>query len=174
MKKLLLLTLTIGIFISCENVNSKKIEPNMEFGGWSGISDDSSKESDLTRELMDYYISNKFEDAAYMMADDGAFYFNSTKVSKEEWVGAAALHHSLFDDISNNKIQPAIVTTATYDNGAVWSQAWFWWTGTGKISGNEIQIPVHHAFRFEDKKIVEVYHFFDPTLLDAEVAASQK
>ena len=45
---------------------------------------------------------------------------------------------------------------------------------TGKITGNEIQIPVHHAFRFENEKIVDVYHFFDPTLLDAELAASQK
>jgi hypothetical protein len=33
---------------------------------------------------------------------------------------------------------------------------------------------VHHAARFENEKIVAVYHFFDPTLLDAEVAASQQ
>ena len=144
----------------------------MEYGGWSGVSSDSSKESMMTRELMDAYIANQFDDAAYMMAEDGAFYFNSAQVSKEEWVAAGALHHSLFDDISNSKIQPAIVTTATYDNGAVWSQAWFWWTATGKTTGTEIQIPVHHAFKFENEKIVEVYHFFDPTLLDAEVAAS--
>jgi predicted ester cyclase len=52
--------------------------------------------------------------------------------------------------------------------------AWFYWTAKGKITGNEIQIPVHHAFRFENEKIVDVYHFFDPTLLDAELAASQK
>ena len=174
MKKLILLTFIFGFLISCETENSKKIEPNMEFGGWSGVTSDSSKESMLTRELMDNYIANKFEDSASLMADDGNFYFNSNKVSKEEWVGAAALHHSLFDDISNSKIQPTNVTTATYDNGSVWSMAWFYWTATGKITGNEIQIPVHHAFRFVDEKIVEVYHFFDPTLLDAELAASQK
>ena len=117
----------------------------MEFGGWSGITDDSSKESMLTRELMDNYTTNKFEQSANLMADDGNFYFNSNKVSKEEWVGAAALHHSLFDDISNSKIQPTNVTTATYDNGSVWSMAWFYWTATGKITGNEIQIPVHQS-----------------------------
>ena len=69
----------------------------------------------------------------YMTVDDGQFFFNSNQVSKEEWLAAGAAHHSLFEDISNSKIQPAIVTTATYDNGAVWSQAWFWWTGTGKV-----------------------------------------
>ena len=123
MKKLILLTFIFGFLISCETENSKKIEPNMEFGGWSGVTSDSSKESMLTRELMDNYIANKFEDSASLMTDDGNFYFNSNKVSKEEWVGAAALHHSLFDDISNSKIQPTNVTTATYDNGSVWSLA---------------------------------------------------
>ena len=117
---------------------------------------------------------SKYIDWVQDGSGEANFYFNSNKVSKEEWVGAAALHHSLFDDISNSKIQPTNVTTATYDNGSVWSLAWFYWTATGKITGNEIQIPVHHAFRFENEKIVDVYHFFDPTLLDAELAASQK
>ena len=159
------------LIISCTGTTEVK-EPNMDYGGWSGVSDDSSVESSLTRELMDNYIANEFEKSGYMIADDGQFFFNSNQVSKEEWLAAGAVHHSLFEDISNSKIQPAIVTTAKYDNGAVWSQAWFWWTGTGKVTGTEIQIPVHHAFRFENEKIVEVYHFFDPTLFDAEVAAS--
>ena len=60
MKKLILLTFIFGFLISCETENSKKIEPNMEFGGWSGVTSDSSKESMLTRELMDNYIANKF------------------------------------------------------------------------------------------------------------------
>ena len=173
MKKLLSITL-IALLLSCESPSPKETAPNMEYGGWSGVASDSNKESMLTRELMDNYIANKFEDSAYLMADDGNFYFNSTKVSKEEWIGAGAMHHSLFDNISNSKIQPPNVTTATYENGSVWSLAWFYWTATGKITGNEIQIPVHHAARFENEKIVAVYHFFDPTLLDAEVAASQQ
>ena len=52
--------------------------------------------------------------------------------------------------------------------------AWFVWTGTGKITGTEVQINVHHAFRFEDEKIVDAYHFFDPTLLNNEMLASAK
>lgn len=170
MKKLIIFLFSL-LIISCTGTTDVK-EPNMDYGGWSGVSDDSSVESNLTRELMDNYIANEFEKSAYMIADDGQFFFNSNQVTKEEWLAAGAAHHSLFEGISNSKIQPAIVTTATYDNGAVWSQAWFWWTGTGKVTGTEIQIPVHHAFRFENEKIVEVYHFFDPTLFDAEVAAS--
>ncbi len=33
----------------------------MDYGGWSGVSDDSSVESNLTRELMANYIANEFE-----------------------------------------------------------------------------------------------------------------
>jgi ketosteroid isomerase-like protein len=148
--------------------------PSMEFGGWSGSVNDSSKESVMTRELMKNYTNNTFDNTASMMADDGSFLFNSDKVSKAEWIGAASVHHQYFDNISNSKIQAPIVTTATYDNGTVWSLTWFWWTGIGKTTGKEVQIPVHHGFRFENDKIVEAYHFFDPTLLNAEIEAATK
>ncbi len=40
MKKLILLTLTLGLFISCETeLIQIKHEPNMEFGGWSGVTE---------------------------------------------------------------------------------------------------------------------------------------
>ena len=78
------------------------------------------------------------------------------------------------NNISNNKIQPVNVTSATFENGSVWSLAWFIWTGTGKVTGTEVQINVHHAFRFKDEKIVDAYHFFDPTLLNNEMLASSK
>ena len=164
-------------FMSCQPVENQKavtVTPNMEFGGWSGTADDHSKEALLTRELMEKYIANKFDDVAYMMSDSGNFFFNTEKVTKAEWLDAASGHHSLFADISNNKIQPVNVTSATFENGSVWSLAWFIWTGTGKLTGTEVQINVHHAFRFKDEKIVDAYHFFDPTLLNNEILASSK
>ena len=44
---------------------------------------------------MDNYIANEFEKSAYMIADDGQFFFNSNQVTKEEWLAAGAAHHSL-------------------------------------------------------------------------------
>ncbi len=172
-----LLNFILFILISCQPVENQEavaVTPNMEFGGWSGTADDHSKEALLTRELMEKYIANKFDDVAYMMSEDGNFFFNTDQVTKAEWLGAASGHHSLFANISNNKIQPANVTSATFENGSVWSMAWFVWTGTGKITGTEVRINVHHAFRFEDEKIVDAYHFFDPTLLNNEILASSK
>ncbi len=40
-------------------------------------------------------------------------------------------------------------------------------------TGNDAKIIVHHGFRFEGDKIVAAYHFFDPTLLDVEIKASE-
>ena len=62
------------LIISCTGTTEVK-EPNMDYGGWSGVSDDSSVESNLTRELMDNYIANEFEKSGYMIADDGQFFF---------------------------------------------------------------------------------------------------
>ena len=45
-------------------------------------------------------------------------------------------------------------------------------TGAQLFSGKEF--ADNKALLFENEKIVDVYHFFDPTLLDAELAASQK
>ena len=173
MKKIILFIFAICV-IGCQQTTQKKSTPNMEYGGFSGTSDDTSKESNMTRELMAFYLNNEFDKAAYMMSDDGAFYFNADKFDKAGWVGAAALHHSLFDSITSSKIQPPIVTTSTYDNGEVWSQAWFWWSGKGKATGTQVDVPVHHAFRFENEHIVAAYHFFDPTLFNAEIQASKE
>ena len=54
------------LIISCTGTTEVK-EPNMDYGGWSGVSDDSSVESSLTRELMDNYIANEFEKSGYMI-----------------------------------------------------------------------------------------------------------
>ena len=41
MKKLLLSLFVLGL-LGCQQPKEQKPEPNMEFGGWSGISDDHS------------------------------------------------------------------------------------------------------------------------------------
>lgn len=162
MKKLLLLGL--GVFISCNQAPT---------GDLSGTLDENSMEVQMTRELMNKYVEGKFDEIAEMISDDSdEFFFNSGKVSKEEWVYAVQGHHELFDDI-NNDSEGINLTSAKYNNGSVWSMTWFQWTGKGKYTGDSVKIPVHHGFRFEDGKIVAAYHFFDPSLLDREVKAAE-
>lgn len=177
MKNLFLL-MTLILIVSCDQTKSgqaaQEKTPNMEYGGWSGTLDDHSKESLMTRELMKKYTEGNFRDIAYMISDDSEeYYFNDVSVDKEGWLSAAEGHHELFDDIANDKVQPINLTTGKYDNGSVWSMAWFIWTGKGKYTGAEVKIYVHHGFKFEEGKIVAAYHFFDPTLFNRELAAAE-
>ena len=84
----------------------------MEFGGWSGISDDHSKESLMAREFNEYYVTNTFQKGASMISDDAdEFFFNNDIVTKQGWLDGASAHHNYFDNISNDKIQPYNLTT---------------------------------------------------------------
>ena len=64
MKKLLVSILVLGL-VSCQLQKEQKSEPNMEFGGWSGIADDHSKESIMAREFNEFYASNNFQKGAW-------------------------------------------------------------------------------------------------------------
>lgn len=142
-------------------------------GNLSGTLNDNSKEVQMTKELMEKYAEGNFREIEAMISDDSdEFYFNTTKVSKEGWLAAAEGHHDLFDNIQNDT-EGINLTSASYNNGTVWSMAWFPWTGKGKYTGTEARILVHHGFRFENEKIVAAYHFFDPSLLDKEIKAAE-
>lgn len=174
MRKILSL-IFVFFLVACQPTIEKKSEPNMEFGGWSGVSDDHSKESLMAREFNELYASNNFQEGAYMISDEAdEFFFNNDKVTKQGWLDGASAHHNYFDNISNNKVQPYNLTTTRYDNGQVWTLCWFIWTGSGKYTGTEAQILVHYGFRWQGDKIVAAYHFFDPTLINNEIAAASK
>ena len=90
MKKILLSLFVLSL-ISCQPPKEQKPSPNMEFGGWSGISDDHSKESIMAREFNEYYVTNTFQKGASMISDDAdEFFFNNDKVTKQGWLDGAS------------------------------------------------------------------------------------
>ena len=60
------------------------------------------------------------------------------------------------------------LTSARYNNGSVWSMAWFQWTGKGKYTGNEVSFPFHISYLWEGDKIIEEVQFFSTDVFDAE------
>lgn len=169
MKNLIFLFSSLLLVFSCVPVENNETA-TINDGQLSGTLNDKADETKMTRELMKAYAENNFRSIEYMISDDVECFFNSDQFDKEGWLSGVSSHFELFDNISNNKNQPINLTTANYNNGTVWSMAWFEWTGTGKYSKDEVSILVHHGFRWEDGKIVEAYHFFDPTALNNEIS----
>ena len=67
----------------------------------------------------------------------------------------------------------AFIQTINYPQYGYVSQAWFTWKGTGKFSGETVEIPCHIGYLWgEDGKIINEWQHSDQTHFNAEVALS--
>ena len=63
-----------------------------------------------------------------------------------------------------------IQTTNYYDEYGYGHNAWFTWKGTGKFSGETVEIPCHIGYLWgEDGKIINEWQHSDQTHFNAEV-----
>ncbi len=53
----------------------------------------------------------------------------------------------------------------------IWSNAWATVKATGRVTGEEITFRMHMDFRTSKGKVVEMLAFYDPSQLNAEIAA---
>ena len=53
----------------------------------------------------------------------------------------------------------------------IWSNAWAIVKATGRVTGEEITFRMHMDFRTSKGKVVEMLAFYDPSQLNAEIAA---
>ncbi len=83
------------------------------------------------------------------------------------------LLHSLYDNIAMTT-KKGNIKTFTRSDGKVASGYWGTWSGKGKFTNQEYKIPLHMVMYWEGDKITHLYRIFDPTALNAEIAASQK
>jgi hypothetical protein len=89
------------------------------------------------------------------------------------FIQGEVLLHSLYDNIAmtTNK---GDIKTFTRSDGKMASGYWGIWSGKGKFTNQEYKIPLHMVVYWEGDKITHLYRIFDPSALNAEVAASQK
>jgi hypothetical protein len=66
------------------------------------------------------------------------------------------------------------IKTFTRSDGKMASGYWGIWSGKGKFTNQEYKIPLHMVVYWEGDKITHLYRIFDPSALNAEIAASQK
>ena len=81
------------------------------------------------------------------------------------------------EEVENQPI--AWVETTDYPEtasspAATWSQSWFTWTATSKLSGETITLPAHISFQWgDDGKIAAEYHFYETGPMTAAIEAAQ-
>jgi hypothetical protein len=92
---------------------------------------------------------------------------------RAEFIQGEKLLHDLYDDIAMTT-RKGDIKTFTYSDGRVVSGYWGVWSGKGKFTKQAYKIPLHMVMFWKGDKVTHIYRMFDPSALNAEVAASQK
>ena len=169
MKKIILIFIT-ALFIGCDTA---PVGVQVTF-------DD--EKSNAIRAHYQNYLNNDVEALQSLWSPDLKIYINSTESAGVEDISAAiTAQHEVFENIKmsfgeeGGEDLGVWVQTIDYpaSNGyeaSSNSQTWFTWSGKSKISGNDVVVPVFIGFQWKDGKIVQEWHHYDPTNLNAEMA----
>ena len=142
------------------------------------------EKSNLIRSHFQNYLANDMDGLKSLWSSDLKVYPNSTEpVSMDELVGMLEAQHATFSPITmtfggDDSDANAFVETTNYPDTPVseastWSQAWFTWNATSKMTGEMISLPGHISFKWgDDGKISEEYHFYDTTAMVAAIQAA--
>ena len=140
-------------------------QTNEENAGTIKRTDDLSvKVMDLAKE----YQQNSYELTRQVYSDTVQVSFNS--VSSDGLANLIAgweQQHEVFSDIS---MTDEYVHTNYFSDGNVWSNYWFTWSGTSKVSGNELKIRAHFDYKWDEGKIVVAQVFFAEEEFNKEMA----
>ena len=133
------------IFLGCTNSNQSIIKT----------------EDDLSSNIkngFESYASNDFSFSDQYSEDVVSRINNMVIDGRDNLMSGWKAHHDLlYKDIN---IQDVYVHTNYFNNGEVWSNAWFTWNATGQITGEEYSNRGHFDYKWEDGKIVEVLAYF--------------
>jgi len=182
MKKLLLPLMVMAAMFACTSPETKKADASSSADPKSGTFTSQDDKSQKVREALEAYMRNDSTKIYEYYVDTVKIYDQmaanqeggKTKPNPGGRTGFAAnerMNHDYFTDI---KVTTDNIITLAFSDGKLHTGVWCTWTGKGKFTNKDISAPLHLAFIWEGDKIVREYRYFDPTVLYAEVAASQK
>jgi len=182
MKKLLLPLMVMATMFACTSPETKKADAVSSSDPDTGTFSSQNEKSQKVREALEAYMKNDSTKIYEIYVDTVKIYDQmaanqengKTKPNPGGRAGFAAnerMNHDFFTDI---KVTTDNIKTFVFADGRVHTGVWCMWTGKGKFTNASISAPLHLAFIWEGDKIVTEYRYFDPTVLYAEVAASQK
>ena len=115
------------------------------------------------------YLEEVFSDEMKMVNP------KEVEFDKASFISGIKDMYDLFDNItfesSDGDADGSEIETNYYSNGKVWTSIWNNFSATGKYTGQQINIPFHISYQWEENKIIEEFQFFDMTAFENEATA---
>jgi hypothetical protein len=156
MKKLIALLIFTATITACNQTAQHQSDDHPMSGYMVG--DDQYTQA--VEGFMKSYTDNDFENADNIFADDAVFYVNDTAMSIEDMMTGFGVGHQYFDNIAHSNVYSA---TMYYNDGKIYTNVWYDWSGTLKSTGESLELRGYVWFEWENGKVVEAYNAFDPT-----------
>ena len=122
------------------------------------------KSKTVTR-FMKAYIDNNLSSVKNIFSESAIIQINDVDVSFDELNTGFSNGHNYFNDIAHSNVT---VTTMYYDNGEVFTNSWYDWSGISKATNDTLNIRGYAYYKWEGDKIVKMHNAFDPTLYNQE------
>ena len=162
MKKTIILSLTLILFISCE----KKVAPRFMTN---------SSDIEIIKSLLTDYEEGNWTNWATHYAEGARIRHNTVDpiTSDELQKNLSGVIKSLSDYKFSQKENEIFIEMVIDDKGDNWVYFWGIWKGTVSGVNKEITMPVHIAYKIIDSKIESEYAFYDPALINNAIIEKQ-
>lgn len=154
MKKLFILFISI-VLISCNQQTS-----NLDNADWSGTISENDDKTQIVKDIMKSYVNNNMASMKDYFHPDAEISVNDNVMNFDEMVAGFASGHENWNNIMHSNV---IATTMFYNNGKIYTNSWYDWSGTSKKNGKEVELKGYCSWGWENDKIISVYNAFDPT-----------
>ncbi len=159
MKKLLIIAFVGLLIMSCNNQPERYTT--------------SSPEIDITKALVKDYTDGNWENWITHYSDSAKVHHNSIASMSandlKEAFKASLLNYSSYNFSDKDLFYEMIID----DKKDTWVYFWGTWQATVLDTNKELQVPVHIALKFVDKKITEEYAYYDTASLSEAMKERQ-
>jgi hypothetical protein len=167
MKKIFFITM-LGLFsISCQNNVTSVVEKT---SAQVGIIEENDAKSLAINAFNDAYLANDMSDQVGIFTEDAIANVNSQEMTAKDMIAAFMEGKKYYDNITNSE---RTTLTLILDNGSVYTNTWFAWTGTSKSTGVTLSNEVHAYFKWKGDKITSVGYIFDSAEYVANMGSTE-
>ena len=152
-----ILLLIIAFLISCSSQDTSPM---------SGKIVQNDEKSKMVTRFMKAYIDNNLSSVKNIFSESVIIQINDVDVSFDELNTGFSNGHNYFNDIAHSNVT---VTTMYYNNGEVFTNSWYDWSGISKATNDTLNIRGYAYYKWEGDKIAKMHNAFDPTLYNQEL-----